>query len=95
MKFFVYITLIAAIFSVVLAGPVSSGSSASADKEAAAEQNAQGVHLQNMFDLSRFRKSAYGGGASSIPAPLCPQNYLISCQPNLAPVACAPPPRGY
>ncbi|XP_055903218.1 vitelline membrane protein Vm34Ca-like [Eupeodes corollae] len=33
--------------------------------------------------------SSYGGGAS-YSAPPCPKNYLFSCQPNLAPVPCAP-----
>ncbi|XP_016963322.1 vitelline membrane protein Vm26Aa-like [Drosophila biarmipes] len=51
-------------------------------------------------DLTRLRKSAYGGssggyGGSSIPAPPCPKNYLFSCQPNLAPVPCSAPAPSY
>nr|XP_014099352.2 vitelline membrane protein Vm26Aa [Bactrocera oleae] len=84
MKSFVCIALFAAIFSVALASPT--GSAASGVQEAEAEQNIQGA-----YDLSRFRKAAYGGGAASILAPPCPKNYLFSCQPNLAPVACAAP----
>ncbi|XP_037927949.1 vitelline membrane protein Vm26Aa-like [Teleopsis dalmanni] len=41
--------------------------------------------------------SSYGGGSSgsggnsvSIPAPPCSNNYLFSCQPNLAPAPCSP-----
>ena len=37
--------------------------------------------------------SSYGGssgGSASIPAPPCPKNYIISCQPSLAPAPCAP-----
>ncbi|XP_011180223.1 vitelline membrane protein Vm26Aa [Zeugodacus cucurbitae] len=93
MKFFVCIALFAAVFSVALAGPTSN-SGAAAEQEAKAEQNLQAVNLQSAYDLTRFRKSAYGGGAGaapSIPAPPCPKNYLFSCQPNLAPVACAAP----
>ncbi|XP_017486654.1 PREDICTED: vitelline membrane protein Vm26Aa-like [Rhagoletis zephyria] len=90
MKFFVAIALFATIFSVVLAAPSSSGSSASADQDAKAEQNVQAVNVQALHDLSRYRKSAYGA-APSIPAPPCPKNYLFSCQPNLAPVACSAP----
>ncbi|XP_011214535.2 vitelline membrane protein Vm26Aa [Bactrocera dorsalis] len=82
MKSFVCIALFAAIFSVALAGTAVSGV-----QEAEADQGVQGA-----YDLTRFRKSAYGGGAAaSIPAPPCPKNYLFSCQPNLAPVACAAP----
>ncbi|XP_004531358.1 vitelline membrane protein Vm26Aa [Ceratitis capitata] len=85
MKSFVCIAIFAAVFSVVLAGPAGSSVSVTGAQEAEAEQGAQGA-----YDLSRFRKSAYGGGAS-IPAPPCPKNYLFSCQPNLAPVPCAAP----
>ncbi|CAD7000265.1 vitelline membrane protein Vm26Aa [Ceratitis capitata] len=94
MKSFVCIAIFAAIFSVALAGPTSNAGSAAAaaEQDAKAEQNAQAVNLQSAYDLTRFRKSAYGGGAgASIPAPPCPKNYLFSCQPNLAPVACAAP----
>nr|XP_014099354.2 vitelline membrane protein Vm26Aa [Bactrocera oleae] len=92
MKFFVCIAIFAAIFSVALAGPTgNSGAAAAAEQEAKADQNAQAVNLQSAYDLTRFRKSAYGGGAVNIPAPPCAKNYLFSCQPNLAPVACAGP----
>uniref|UniRef100_A0A0K8UFC2 Vitelline membrane protein Vm26Aa n=1 Tax=Bactrocera latifrons TaxID=174628 RepID=A0A0K8UFC2_BACLA len=95
MKSFVCIAIFAAIFSVALAGPTSNSgaaAAAAAEQEAKAEQNAQAVNLQSVYDLTRFRKSAYGGGAAaSIPAPPCPKNYLFSCQPNLAPVACSAP----
>ncbi|XP_011180231.1 vitelline membrane protein Vm26Aa [Zeugodacus cucurbitae] len=87
MKSFVCIALFAAVFGVALAGP--SGSAVAGVQDAEAEQGVQGA-----YELSRFRKSAYGGGAAaapSIPAPPCPKNYLFSCQPNLAPVACAAP----
>ncbi|XP_055853013.1 vitelline membrane protein Vm26Aa-like [Episyrphus balteatus] len=47
-------------------------------------------------ELARLKKSAYGGGApASYSAPPCPKNYLFSCQPNVAPVPCAPSGGGY
>lgn len=86
MKSFVCIALFVAVFSVALAG--ISGSAVYRVQDAEAEENAQGA-----YELRRVRKSAYGGGAASatIPALPCPQNYLFSCQPSLAPVSCAPP----
>ncbi|XP_054744642.1 vitelline membrane protein Vm26Aa-like [Anastrepha obliqua] len=88
MKSFVCITLFAVIFSVALAAPAAKGALDSAAQEVESAQN-----LQAVYDLNRFRKSAYGGGAvrATYPAPACPKNYLFSCQPNLAPVACASP----
>ncbi|XP_034472154.1 vitelline membrane protein Vm26Aa-like [Drosophila innubila] len=55
---------------------------------------------QGYGDLTSLHKSAYGGssggyGASSVPAPPCPKNYLFSCQPNLAPVPCSAPAPSY
>ncbi|XP_017492296.1 PREDICTED: vitelline membrane protein Vm26Aa-like [Rhagoletis zephyria] len=85
MKSFVCIALVAAILSVALASPAGNAAATSSVQEAQAEQNQQAA-----YDLTRFRKSAYGA-APSIPAPPCPKNYLFSCQPNLAPVACASP----
>ncbi|XP_053957758.1 vitelline membrane protein Vm26Aa-like [Anastrepha ludens] len=88
MKSFVCITLFAVIFSVALAAPAAKSASDSAAQEVESAQN-----LQAVYDLSRVRKSAYGGGAvrATFPAPACPKNYLFSCQPSLAPVACASP----
>ncbi|XP_036328504.1 vitelline membrane protein Vm26Aa-like [Rhagoletis pomonella] len=85
MKSFVCIALFAALFSVALASPAGNGAATASVQETQAEQNQQAA-----YDLTRFRKSAYGA-APSIPAPPCPKNYLFSCQPNLAPVACAAP----
>ncbi|XP_067626215.1 vitelline membrane protein Vm26Aa-like [Eurosta solidaginis] len=96
MKFFICIALFAASVFVAAGIPTSSATSSdSAAPEAEAEQN-----IQPAFDLTRFRKAAYGGAsygsAATIPAPPCPKNYLFSCQPNVAPVACAAPaPQSY
>ncbi|EDW03026.1 vitelline membrane protein Vm26Aa [Drosophila grimshawi] len=91
MKFFVCFAFIAIAASAV-ASP-NSGISAGQESEI------EGLSGQGYGDLTRLRKSAYGGssggGGSSIPAPPCPKNYLFSCQPNLAPVPCSSPSSGY
>ncbi|XP_034472464.1 vitelline membrane protein Vm26Aa-like [Drosophila innubila] len=95
MKFFVCFALIAVVASAV-ANPTSGTSVSVANQESEAEAAAG----QGYGDLTRLRKSAYGGssggyGASSVPAPPCPKNYLFSCQPNLAPVPCSAPAPSY
>ncbi|KAL7740643.1 hypothetical protein ACLKA6_000019 [Drosophila palustris] len=92
MKFFVCFALFAVVASAV-ANPTSGSSVSVANQESEAEGQSYG-------DLTRLRKSAYGGssggyGASSVPAPPCPKNYLFSCQPNLAPVPCSAPAPSY
>ncbi|KAM7351927.1 vitelline membrane 26Aa isoform 2-T2 [Cochliomyia hominivorax] len=72
----------------------TSSSSSSSDNKQDVESELKSVLSQSSpqfnADYQRFRKSA-GYGASSIPAPPCPKNYLFSCQPNLAPVPCSAP----
>ncbi|KAH8404788.1 hypothetical protein KR222_003459 [Zaprionus bogoriensis] len=95
MKFFVCFALFAIVASAV-ATPTSGSSASIANQDA----DVEGVAGQGYGDLTRLRKSAYGAssggyGASSVPAPPCPKNYLFSCQPNLAPVPCSAPAAGY
>ncbi|TDG47228.1 hypothetical protein AWZ03_006359 [Drosophila navojoa] len=91
MKFFVCFALIAIVGS-ALASPTGSSSASVNNQESESDNQGYG-------DLTRLRKSAYGGGSSggaaSVPAPPCPRNYLFSCQPNLAPVPCSAPSQGY
>ncbi|KAM8717429.1 hypothetical protein ACLKA7_004169 [Drosophila subpalustris] len=92
MKFFVCFALFAVVACAV-ANPTSGSSVSVANQESEAEGQGYG-------DLTRLRKSAYGGssggyGGSSVPAPPCPKNYLFSCQPNLAPVPCSAPAPSY
>ncbi|KAM8717430.1 hypothetical protein ACLKA7_004170 [Drosophila subpalustris] len=94
MKFFVCFALFAVVASAV-ANPTSGTSTAITSSNVAQEADAEGYG-----DLTRLRKSAYGGssgsyGGSSVPAPPCPKNYLFSCQPNLAPVPCSAPAPSY
>ncbi|XP_023175009.2 vitelline membrane protein Vm26Aa [Drosophila hydei] len=99
MKFFVCFALFAIVAS-ALATPTGSSSGSNVGAAAAQESDVEGANGQGYGDLTRLRKSAYGGssggyGASSVPAPPCPKNYLFSCQPNLAPVPCSAPAPSY
>lgn len=98
MKVFVCIVLIATV-AAAAANPTGSTSANvnlnnqnKQEIESEPQQPLQTLQLNS--DFNRYRKSA-GYGASSIPAPPCPKNYLFSCQPNLAPVPCAAPAAGY
>ncbi|KAH8415187.1 hypothetical protein KR215_007775 [Drosophila sulfurigaster] len=95
MKFFVCFAVLA--FAAAAVANPTSGTSVSVANQ---ESEAEGVTGQGYGDLTRLRKSAYGAssggyGASSVPAPPCPKNYLFSCQPNLAPVPCSAPAPSY
>ncbi|KAH8263112.1 hypothetical protein KR044_004767 [Drosophila immigrans] len=95
MKFFVCFAVLA--FAAVAAANPTNGAAVSATNQ---EADAEGVTGQGYGDLTRLRKAAYGGssggyGASSVPSPPCPKNYLFSCQPNLAPVPCSAPAPSY
>ncbi|XP_017115179.1 vitelline membrane protein Vm26Aa [Drosophila elegans] len=103
MKSFVCIALVA-FAAAALASPTNvastTGSTGSTVSLTAQDGELEGVTGQGFGDLTRLRKSAYGGssggyGGSSIPAPPCPKNYLFSCQPNLAPVPCSAPAPSY
>ncbi|KAH8415186.1 hypothetical protein KR215_007774, partial [Drosophila sulfurigaster] len=101
MKFFVCFALIAIVASAV-ATPTGSSSAplTSSNAGGAVAQLNQEAEPEGYGDLTRLRKSAYGAssggyGASSVPAPPCPKNYLFSCQPNLAPVPCSAPAPSY
>ncbi|XP_017041292.1 vitelline membrane protein Vm26Aa [Drosophila ficusphila] len=102
MKSFVCIALVA-FAAAALASPTNVASSTPTGATVsltAQEGELEGVAGQGFGDLTRLRKSAYGGssggyGGSSIPAPPCPKNYLFSCQPNLAPVPCSAPAPSY
>ncbi|XP_030555694.1 vitelline membrane protein Vm26Aa-like [Drosophila novamexicana] len=99
MKFFVCIALIA-IAASALAAPSSGSSAASSNAGGSVANQESEAEGQGYGDLTRLRKSAYGGssggyGGSSVPAPPCPKNYLFSCQPNLAPVPCSAPAPSY
>ncbi|XP_055850657.1 vitelline membrane protein Vm26Aa-like [Episyrphus balteatus] len=72
-----------------IAGLVAVSSSASVP-ENILDSLSEASELNSPSELTRFKKSAYGGG--SIPAPPCPKSYLFSCQSNVAPVPCAPAP---
>ncbi|EDW28246.1 GL19099 [Drosophila persimilis] len=105
MNSFVCFALIALAATSALATPTNVGSSANAGSTvslASQDGEVEGITNQGYGDLTRLRKSAYGGssgggsyGGSSIPAPPCPKNYLFSCQPNLAPVPCSAPAPSY
>ncbi|KAH8263614.1 hypothetical protein KR044_011506 [Drosophila immigrans] len=105
MKFFVCFALIAIVASAVATPAGSSASLTSSNAGGSVAQvnqeaDAEGLTGQGYGDLTRLRKSAYGGssggyGASSVPSPPCPKNYLFSCQPNLAPVPCSAPAPSY
>ena len=118
MKFFVCLAILIATAAANPAGP--NPNSASVNVQEANEKEAQPVQPVN-GDLTRLRKSAYGGSSSggyggsssggyggsssggyggassssSIAAPPCPKNYIFSCQPNLAPIACSAPSSSY
>ncbi|EDW76346.1 uncharacterized protein Dwil_GK15410 [Drosophila willistoni] len=100
MKSFVCFAIIA-LAATALATPTNGGSAAITTSNTGAAVAGQESEAEGYGDLTRFRKSAYGGGssggygASSIPAPPCPKNYLFSCQPNLAPVPCSAPAPSY
>nr|XP_017006089.2 vitelline membrane protein Vm26Aa [Drosophila takahashii] len=103
MKSFVCIALVAFV-AAALASPTNvasaTGSIGSTVSLTAQDGEVEGVAGQGFGDLTRLRKSAYGGssggyGGSSLPAPPCPKNYLFSCQPNLAPVPCSAPAPSY
>ena len=86
MNYFVCLAMMAVIVAVASANPVN--------QHLETENKSLQVDSQG-GDYTRVRKSAnYGNptpssGASGIPAPPCPKNYLFSCQPSLAPVACS------
>ncbi|KAH8413948.1 hypothetical protein KR009_002033 [Drosophila setifemur] len=99
MKIFVCIAL-AAFAVAALASPTNVASSAATGGPVSLASQDGEMESQGFGDLTRLRKSAYGGssggyGGSSIPAPPCPKNYLFSCQPNLAPVPCSAPASSY
>ncbi|XP_016963296.1 vitelline membrane protein Vm26Aa [Drosophila biarmipes] len=103
MKSFVCIALVA-FAAAALASPTNvasaNGQTGSTVSLTSQDGELEGVAGQGFGDLTRLRKSAYGGssggyGGSSIPAPPCPKNYLFSCQPNLAPVPCSAPAPSY
>jgi len=101
MKSFVCIALVA-FAAAALASPTNVASATGSTGSSVTTQDGEleGVTGQGFGDLTRLRKSAYGGssggyGGSSIPAPPCPKNYLFSCQPNLAPVPCSAPAPSY
>uniref|UniRef100_A0A6P4EK11 Vitelline membrane protein Vm26Aa n=1 Tax=Drosophila rhopaloa TaxID=1041015 RepID=A0A6P4EK11_DRORH len=100
MKSFVCIALVALV-SAALASPTNVASSTGSTVSLTTQEGElEGGVGQGFGDLTRLRKSAYGGssggyGGSSIPAPPCPKNYLFSCQPNLAPVPCSAPAPSY
>ncbi|KAH8318994.1 hypothetical protein KR067_002612 [Drosophila pandora] len=106
MKSFVCIALVA-FAAAALASPTNVATSSLTGTTGGAtvaltsqDSDVEGVTGQGYGDLTRLRKSAYGGsaggyGGSSIQAPPCPKNYLFSCQPNLAPVPCSAPAPSY
>ncbi|KAH8377016.1 hypothetical protein KR093_002733 [Drosophila rubida] len=106
MKFFVCFALFAVVASAVAtptggsSASITSSNAGGAVAQLNQEAEAEGLTGQGYGDLTRLRKSAYGAssggyGASSVPAPPCPKNYLFSCQPNLAPVPCSAPAPSY
>ncbi|XP_017019175.1 vitelline membrane protein Vm26Aa [Drosophila kikkawai] len=99
MKSFVCIALIA-FAAAALASPTNVASSSATTGATGVNTQTSELEGQGFGDLTRLRKSAYGGssggyGGSSVPAPPCPKNYLFSCQPNLAPVPCSAPAPSY
>ncbi|XP_039501833.2 vitelline membrane protein Vm26Aa [Drosophila santomea] len=100
MKSFVCIALVA-FAAAALASPTNVASATGSTATVTTQDGElEGVTGQGFGDLTRLRKSAYGGssggyGGSSIQAPPCPKNYLFSCQPNLAPVPCSAPAPSY